>query len=128
MVGRTSAADIDALAYHGGALDVARRLVPDAPKPWIDLSTGINPHAYPLPDLPPDLWRRLPEGAALADLERVAAQRYRARPEAVVAGPGTQALIQTLARLAPNGVVGTLGPTYRGHGEAFAAAGARVVE
>src|SRR5208337_733940 len=109
MVGRTSAADIDALAYHGGALDVARRLVPDAPKPWIDLSTGINPHAYPLPDLPPDLWRRLPEGAALADLERVAAQRYR-------------------ARLAPNGVVGTLGPTYRGHGEAFAAAGARVVE
>ena len=128
MAGRLSSAGLKALAYHGGALDVARRVVPDAPKPWIDLSTGINPHAYPLPDLPPDVWTRLPDGAALADLERAAAARYGARSEAVVAGPGSQALIQSLARLAPKGIVGTLGLTYRGHAEAFAAAGARVVE
>ena len=73
MAGRTCAADFAAFAYHGGALDVARRLAPDAPEPWIDLSTGINPHAYPLPELAPDVWTRLPAGEALAELEAAAA-------------------------------------------------------
>ena len=31
---------------HGGDLDWARRRFPDAPEPWVDLSTGINPIAY----------------------------------------------------------------------------------
>ena len=46
-------ADYGTLTYHGGALEVARQLAPGAPEPWIDLSTGVNPHAYPLPDLGP---------------------------------------------------------------------------
>ena len=54
------AAVAEAFTYHGGALDVARRLAPGAPEPWIDLSTGINPHPYPLPDLAPEVWSRLP--------------------------------------------------------------------
>ncbi len=128
MAGRTCAAGVAAFAYHGGALDVARRLAPDAPQPWIDLSTGINPYAYPLPDLAPDVWTRLPASEALAQLEAAAARRYRAEPEAVVAGPGSQALIQALSRITPCGAVGVLGPTYGGHAEAFAASGANVVE
>ena len=34
---------------HGGDLVAARQMFPDAPEPFIDLSTGINPHPYPLP-------------------------------------------------------------------------------
>ena len=98
MAARARSQEFAAFAYHGGALDVARRLAPDAPEPWIDLSTGINPHAYPLPDLEPDVWSRLPAADALAALEAAAARRYGAPPEAVVAGPGSQALIQALAR------------------------------
>jgi cobalamin biosynthetic protein CobC len=128
MAGRTCAAGYEALAYHGGALDVARRLEPNAPTPWIDLSTGVNPHPYPLPDLAPEVWTRLPDREALAGLEAAAARRYGANRAAVVAGPGSQALIQTLARIAPNGVVATLGPTYSGHAEAFDAAGVRLLE
>jgi cobalamin biosynthesis protein CobC len=128
MAGRTCAADYEALAYHGGALDVARRLQPDAPAPWIDLSTGVNPHAYPLPEFATEVWTRLPDGAALASLEAVAARRYGARPETVVAGPGSQALIQVLARTAPTGVAAALGATYRGHAEAFGSAGVRLLE
>jgi cobalamin biosynthetic protein CobC len=128
MSARTWAADIAALVYHGGALDVARRLCPDAPEPWIDLSTGINPHPYPLPALATETWTRLPGGAWLASLEAAAAARYGVAPEAVVAGPGSQALIQTLAVIAPRGVVAALGATYRGYDEAFACVGARVVE
>ena len=32
---------------HGGALDAMRRRFPNAPEPWIDLSTGINPWPWP---------------------------------------------------------------------------------
>ncbi len=121
-------ADFGTFTYHGGALEVARRLAPGAPEPWIDLSTGINPHAYPLPDLGPEAWSRLPESGALERLEAAAAQRYGADPVCTVAGPGSQALIQALSHLLPRGAVGALGPTYNGFASAFAAAGARVVE
>ena len=121
-------ADYGALTYHGGALEVARRLAPNAPEPWIDLSTGINPHPYPLPDLEPAAWSRLPEREALAKLEAAAAHRYGAAADSVVAGPGSQALIHALAHILPRGAVGALGPTYDGFAAAFAAAGARVVE
>jgi cobalamin biosynthetic protein CobC len=121
-------ADYQAFTYHGGALEVARRLAPDAPKPWIDLSTGINPHTYPLPDLGPEAWSRLPESAALAKLEAAAALRYGAATGSVVAGPGSQALIHALSHVLPRGAVGALGPTYGGFAAAFAAAGARIVE
>jgi len=98
-------ANFGAFTYHGGALEVARRLTPDATKPWIDLSTGISPHAYPLPDLKPEAWSRLPESGALAELEAVAAQRYNIAAESVVAGAGSQALIQALSHILPAGAV-----------------------
>ena len=121
-------ADYRALTYHGGAIEVARRLAPKAPEPWIDLSTGVNPQAYPLPDLDPEAWSRLPESGALAELEAVAAYRYGVAAQRVVAGPGSQALIHALAHILPRGAVGALGPTYGGFAAAFAAVGARVVE
>ena len=128
MAGRTCEVGDDDLTYHGGALDVAERLAPEAPKPWIDLSTGINPHAYPLPDLPPEVWARLPDRAALAGLERAAAERYGAEAGSVVAGPGSQALLHVLARLAPEGGTSALAPTYGGYAEAFGAAGVGLTE
>jgi cobalamin biosynthesis protein CobC len=133
MTGLDWTADFQAFTYHGGALEVARRLAPGAPKPWIDLSTGVNPYAYPLPDLGPEAWSRLPESEALAKLEAAAAHRYgvaagSVAAESVVAGPGSQALIQALSHIVSRGAVGALGPTYGGFSAAFAAAGARVVE
>ena len=121
-------ADFGTFTYHGGALEVARRLAPNVSEPWIDLSTGINPHAYPLPDLGPEAWSRLPESEALTRLEAAAAQRYGVDPACTVAGPGSQALIQALSHILPHGTAGALGPTYSGFASAFAAAGARVVE
>jgi cobalamin biosynthesis protein CobC len=121
-------ADYRAFTYHGGALGVARRLAPEAPEPWIDLSTGINPHAYPLPDLKPGAWSQLPESCELARLEGAAALRYSAAATSVVAGPGSQALIHALSRILPSRTVGLLAPTYSGFAAAFAATGVRVVE
>ena len=115
------------LAYHGGNLAVARRLFPQAPEPWLDLSTGVNPRPYRLPALAPELWSRLPEPECLAALEAAAARRYGAAPgEEVVAAPGTEALIRWLARLRPGGRVGLLGFSYGGYGRAWRAAGANI--
>lgn len=111
-------------SYHGGNIGAARRLFPHAPEPWIDLSTGINPHAYPLPRLAREQWTRLPDPAELVVLEAVAAHRYGADAGQTIAAPGSQMIIQMLARLCPARRVGILGFSYGGHEPAWRAAGA----
>jgi cobalamin biosynthetic protein CobC len=101
---------------HGGDLGEVRRRFPDAPLPWIDLSTGINPVPYPVPALPPESWTRLPSRADQGALIEAAARRYGVSdPETIVAAPGTQALIQLLPRLFPKSRVVVVGPTYEEH-------------
>lgn len=94
---------------HGGNLrDAARRF---GRSDWIDLSTGINPHGYPVPPLPPDAWHRLPEpDARLLD---AASAYYRATLLLPVAG--TQAAIQALPRLRPPSRVAVSAPSYAEH-------------
>ena len=105
--------DFAELAVHGGALCAAERLFPGAPRPWLDLSTGINPIAYPFANPAREAFAQLPDAAALARLEQIAAERYRAPVHAcVVAAPGTQAIIQRLPSLAAGNDVRILGPTY----------------
>jgi cobalamin biosynthesis protein CobC len=114
---------------HGGDLGAARLLFPGAPEPFIDLSTGINPYPYPIPQLPADLFTRLPDGAALDRLAAVAAQTYGAPSAAhVVPAPGSQILLPQVAGLVRPGRAAVLGPTYAEHIRAAALAGHRVEE
>lgn len=114
---------------HGGGLIAAQRLFPDAPKPWLDLSTGINPHAYPVGELARECWTRLPEADDIAALEAVAAQTYGARDAAgVVAAPGAQSLIQLLPFVCPARNVAVLAPTYAEHAYRWRRSGAEVRE
>jgi len=118
---------VDSLAYHGGGLDAARRRFPLAPEPWLDLSTGINVISYPIGALSEATWTRLPEAGAIATLEAAAAQAYGLGGDAaIVAAPGTQALIQFLPRLVPAKKVAILGFTYGEHGLVWRASGAEV--
>jgi cobalamin biosynthetic protein CobC len=117
----------EAAIAHGGDLEAARRRFPDAPEPWIDLSTGINPISYPLPPLAPDVWGRLPQTDELRRLEEVAARTYRAAPGAeVIAAPGTQALIEWLPRLFQARRVAILETTYGEHESTWRTCGAVV--
>lgn len=101
---------------HGGDLSAIRARFPDAPHPWIDLSTGINPVPYPVPALSAEAWTRLPGRAQEEALIAAAVRRYGVPdPTTIVAAPGTQALIQMLPRLVPQGQVAILGPTYEEH-------------
>ncbi|APA85527.1 threonine-phosphate decarboxylase CobD [Paraburkholderia sprentiae WSM5005] len=110
---------------HGGNLHEAatRYGIPYAQ--WLDLSTGINPHGYPVPPLPADAWRRLPdEGDGFA--ERAA--RYYGAPDAAHVLPvaGSQAAIRTLPALLPRATVGIAPLTYGEYAPAFARAGHQI--
>jgi cobalamin biosynthetic protein CobC len=96
---------------------------------WLDLSTGINPDSYPVGEIAASDWRMLPTPALLKDLE-AAARDYYGIPKgaAIVAGPGSQALIQWLPRLRKPGSVRVLVPTYGEHAPAWRAAGHTVEE
>ncbi len=119
----------EARIWHGGDLDEAQRLFPQAPEPWIDLSTGINPIAYPVPALPASLFERLPSPADHRDLEEAAAEAYGAGDAAtVVAAPGTQVLISLLPHLRSRSRAAILGPTYAEHAHAWRGASHDVVE
>jgi cobalamin biosynthetic protein CobC len=114
---------------HGGSLDAARISFPDAPEPFVDLSTGINPNPYPVPPLSGDVFARLPDSAALANLAAVAAAAYGAPSAAHVAvAPGTQILLPLIAGLVPPGRAAVLSPTYAEHARAARLAGHHVEE
>jgi len=109
---------------HGGDLGGLRKAFPDAPEPWLDLSTGINPVPYPVPPVEASAWTRLPEAAEVEGLRAAAASAYGAPDAAhVVPAPGTQILIETLPRLLAPTRVAVLGPTYAEHAAAWARAG-----
>lgn len=95
---------------------------PDAPRPWLDLSTGINPEPWAGQRAPADALRRLPDPAALADLEALAARAFGVEDEArVVAVPGAEAALRLLPGLLGGARVALATPIYGGHAEAWAA-------
>jgi len=83
---------------HGGNLREAARRYGIAWDAWIDLSTGINPHGYPVPPVPAAAWRRLPEDD---DGFAACAARYYGAPDArhVLPVAGSQAAIRALPAL-----------------------------
>src|ERR1700688_4890820 len=76
------------LISHGGNLDAARKRFPGAPEPWIDLSTGINPVPFAIPELPAEIWSRLPMRSEQEALLAAAATRYLVpNPQMITAAP-----------------------------------------
>jgi cobalamin biosynthesis protein CobC len=114
---------------HGGNLATARALFPQAPEPWIDLSTGINPHSYPHSPIPANVFARLPEPAVARQLKAIAAHDYGAPSSAhIAAGPGTQILLPIVAGLVSSRKAAVLSPTYAEHARAARLAGFEVTE
>jgi cobalamin biosynthetic protein CobC len=109
---------------HGGDLAAATARFGEPREGWLDLSTGINPCPYPLPPLSESTWTRLPQRDRAAALLAAARRCYRVAPAAgLVAGPGTQAIIQWLPRLLPATRICVHGPTYGEHAAAWRDAG-----
>jgi cobalamin biosynthetic protein CobC len=114
---------------HGGDLAAAMQRY-DRAGDWLDLSTGINPTPYPVPSIPPLYFQRLP--AADTALLRAARDYYCGAvaigADAVVAAPGSQALIQALPLLRAHSRVAVPACGYREHAFRWRRAGHELVE
>lgn len=111
---------------HGGGIDAAAAQFGGTRADWIDLSTGINPVPYPIPDLPADAWTALPDRAAQTAL-LTAARRFWSVPVGadILAAPGASILISHIPLLRRPGAVDIPQPTYNEHWAAFQAMGWR---
>jgi len=114
---------------HGGRIDQAIATFGGTRDDWIDLSTGINPVPYPLPDLPQHLWTALPERQATDQLI-AAARDVWSIPDssAVLPIPGASIAIAQIPRLAVPASVMIRTPSYNEHAAAFTAAGWSVTD
>ena len=70
--------------HHGGRLRAAASHFGLALDQWLDLSTGINPNGWPVPQVPASAWARLPEDED--GLEQAARAYYGAAHLLPVAG------------------------------------------
>lgn len=100
---------------HGGRLRRAAQQYGIALTDWLDLSTGINPHPYPVPPIPAETWQRLPEGDD--GLEAAAAGYF--GTAALLPVAGSQPAIQALPQVIPGVRVSVLAPSYAEHAHAW---------
>lgn len=109
---------------HGGRLRRAARTYDIPLADWLDLSTGLAPWPWPLPEIPASAWARLPEPDD--GLVEAACACYGASAALPVAG--SQAAIQALPQLRPPSRVAVLAPCYAEHALAWRRAGHEVLE
>jgi len=114
---------------HGGGLDRAVAQFGGKNADWLDLSTGINPVPYPLPEFSPDDWEKLPDSTAMAGL-LAAARATWGVPDGtgILAAPGASSLIARLPALSMAKTVSIPAPTYNEHAASFRAHGWEVVQ
>lgn len=111
---------------HGGRLHEAMAAYPDAPGPWLDLSTGINPEPWAGPRASVEALTRLPDPRDLAALETVAAKAFGVDdPARVVAVAGAEAGLRLVVGML-QGRAALVGPIYGGHTEAWGGRGMAV--
>jgi cobalamin biosynthesis protein CobC len=111
-------------AHHGGRLGAARAAYSQAPQPWIDLSTGINPKSYPAPRARGVTLNRLPDSGELSQLESVAAAAFGVGDsQRVVATGGTETALRLLPYVLRQKAAIVAGPTYGSHADGWEKAG-----
>ena len=105
---------------HGGGLDAAVNHYGGTRSDWLDLSTGINPNPYPIPDIPLHYWHVLPdEGPKIRLLD--AARKFWKVPNGakIVATSGVSAIIAQLPNLVDETRVSIINPTYNEFAASF---------
>lgn len=104
-----------AMLEHGGRIHAAAQRYNIPENDWLDLSTGINPNGWPVPTVPQEIWKRLPQDD---DELHAAAQSYYAT-SLLLAVAGSQAAIQALPRLRAPCRMTVIEPSYAEHARAW---------
>jgi len=80
---------------HGGQLQQIAKEYNIPPNDWLDVSTGIAPISYPIPDIPLSVWQQLPQ----QNLELIAAAQQYYQCSQLIITNGSQAIIKALPAL-----------------------------
>jgi len=108
--------------FHGGNTIFMSEKYGIAVDKWLDLSTGLNPNSWPVPEIPDSVWQSLPQDDD--ELQNAACNYYGC--EYCLPVSGSQAAIQVLPVLRNLSNVGVLSPTYAEHEQAWRKAGHNV--
>lgn len=100
---------------HGGNLREAVKQYGIQLESWLDLSTGINPNHYPIPDIPSKAWQTLPEDND--GLIETACAYYGC--QFLLPTAGSQAAIQILPTLRPACQIAMPSQMYQEHAQAW---------
>ncbi len=119
-------ASYSAFYHHGGRIGDAREAFPSASQPWIDLSTGINPHPWSSLPAMTEENRFLPDPSVLRDLETAAAMAFAADPSGIITFPGAESALRLLPFFLKCRSAGIVSPTYGSHEAAWYQAGADI--
>lgn len=111
---------------HGGRLNEAVKRWNIPHRQWLDLSTGINPNSWPVPNIPAQVWQRLPEAD---DGLKAIIREWSGIPQQADCEPvaGSQAAIMVLPRLRTPCRVGIPSVGYREHEYSWRQAGHQIV-
>lgn len=116
-------------ADHGGGVDAAIAQFGGRRETWIDLSTGINPTSYPIPEFTAQDWAALPDQNAFLALEQAARSFWNVPDHLeIVAANGASAIIAKLPSLFTKGKAQIDHPSYNEHRRSFLAQGWDVVD
>ncbi len=124
MATKSTSGTRDTIRDHGGDLASAMARFGGAAGDWLDLSTGINPLPFRVPEVSARAWAALPCADAQHALIDAARQFWQPPTEAaILAVPGLSAAIAAIPRLVARSSIDIPGPTYNEHEAAFRAAG-----
>ncbi len=113
------------LPEHGGDLGFASQCYGISLDKWLDLSTGINPDGYPIPQIPQQYFQQLPQRHQKQALIEAAKTYYQC--ENIVVGAGSQQFIELLPQLHTSGKVAMPDIGYREHLYAWSRAGYQII-
>ncbi|MFC7290423.1 threonine-phosphate decarboxylase CobD [Hirschia litorea] len=113
---------------HGGSLDYMVQQFPSAPKPWLDLSTGINPRPYPIASIQVSALNHLPTTTAYDNCRKAMATAFLCPKETIMPAPGSEVLIRLLPTIIKPKKIAVLSPTYGDHLKVWRMEGLDVVE
>lgn len=111
---------------HGGDITAASREFGIPKDQWIDLSTGVSPWSWPIPDVPEVVWQSLPDAGD--GLEAVAADYYGCAINTVLPVSGSQDGLQQIPGLLERGRVAIPIRGYEEHRLAWLKAGHEIVD
>ena len=80
---------------HGGQLNIVAEKYKIPVNNWLDLSTGIAPISYPIPEIPLTVWQQLPQ----KNVELIKAAKHYYKCPSIMVTNGSQSIIKVLPKL-----------------------------